>query len=136
MIRREVVAQADHLAEKNFVALAVILDDGGGDYAVGNRDHGTVFGAEFYGAEANVFDHAALIANAAGIANLQSFVGQNGNTTEQIFKRFLRAETDGQAANTKSGECCCDVHSKSAENNQQDNDEDQDLENAARKGDH
>src|SRR5438445_12868837 len=114
MIRREVVAQTDHLAEKNFVALAVILDDGGGDYAVGNRDHGSVFGAEFYGAEADVFDRAALIANAAGITDLQSSVRQNGTATEHVFEGLLRPDTDSQTPNTKSGQCRGDAHSKAA----------------------
>src|SRR4029434_2161678 len=135
MFRREVVTQADQLAEEDLVALAVVLEHRGSDDAIRNGNDGSLFGPQLRGAKADVFDRSALVANAAGISDLKSLVGQHRNAAEQVFKRFLRAETDGQAANAETGERCGNVTAEPRQNHEDDCDKDQNFQNTARQRD-
>src|SRR5439155_20513543 len=86
VVGSEVVAQANGLAEEDFVALSEIFEDRGGYRAVRNGDDGALLGAQLGGTEADVFHSASLIANTAGVADLQSLVGQDRDSAKQIFK--------------------------------------------------
>src|SRR5262249_30378524 len=136
VVRSEVVTEPNGLAEKDFVALAEIFDDDIGDSAVGNGNDGAFFGAKFGGTQANVFYGAALIAYTTSVTNLQSSIGQDRDSAEQIFKGFLRAEADGQAADAQPGKRGGDVNAKAAERDKTDNDESDDLKNTAQEGDY
>src|SRR5258708_26467552 len=106
MVGRKIVTKADQLAKKNLIALTVIFQNGSGDSAVGDGNDGAVFGTKVRGAQADVLDNAALIADAAGIADDQRFVDQGGNTREQSFECFLRAGADRQTAASQAGQSC------------------------------
>src|SRR5712671_592994 len=101
MIRREVVTQTHYLAKQNFVTQPEILENGSSHCAIWNRHQGALLGAQFGRAQSNVFDNAALIANAACIAYQHSAVGKNRDAAHHIFKGFLRAQTDSQTSDTQ-----------------------------------
>jgi hypothetical protein len=132
MIGGKIVTEAEQLAKKNFVALAKIFQYGGCDCTVGDRDYRALLGTQFGGTKANVFYNAALIADAAGIADDQGLVGEDGNAAEQIFESFLSAEADGQTADAEAGESRGNIDAEPAEYNQRGEDKNYDLKNAAR----
>src|SRR5262249_9639767 len=120
-------------------ALAKVFEDRVGDGAVGNGDDGTLLGAQFGGAKPYVFDRAALVADAAGVADLQSLVGEDGDAAEEVLKGLLRAETDGQAADAETPDAAPrqsrgHVDAEAAQCDQSDDNECQDFEETARKG--
>src|SRR5271165_3099432 len=104
MISRGLAAHAEVGFEENLVAAAEVFDVNAGDGAVGNGDQGSFIGADAGGAQADIFDCASAIAEAAIVADADHFVAENRDAAEQILNRLLRTETDGQPANAQAGE--------------------------------
>src|SRR5215475_15580767 len=102
VIGGKVVTKSDQLAKENFVTLAEVFQYCGCDRSVGNGYDRAIFSAKFGGAKADVLDGSALIADAAGVADLQRFVRENGDTAQQIFEGFLRTKAYGEAADSQS----------------------------------
>src|SRR5258708_23616092 len=118
VIRRKVVAQANRLLTQEFVAEAQIFHDGRRHYAVWNRKQGALASPQPGGAQADVFHHAGLVVDAAGVADLDNFVEKNGNATEHVFERLLRAETQGKSADSYAGESGGHIHAQVAQHQQ------------------
>src|SRR3984957_5758923 len=97
-------AKAKSGFEKNFVAAAEILNVDGRHGAVGNRQKSAFVGAHAGGAEADVFDGPGAIAKAAGIADADDFVAEDGDSAKKIRNRLLRAEADRQTSDAEAGE--------------------------------
>ena len=111
-------AQPKIRLEKNLVAAAEVLEVDGRHGPVGNRHQRSLLGADAGGTQADIFDHAGTIAEAANIADAEHFVAENGNATEKILDGFLRAEADRQAANAEPGERGAHVEAQVAEHGQ------------------
>src|SRR5208337_639964 len=95
MIGRKVVAQAQRLLAKKFVAETEIFDGGGGHGSVGNGQQGAFGSPQASGAQADVFHGSNLIVDFAGVPHLHRFVKKNGDASKQILERFLCTESDG-----------------------------------------
>src|SRR5882762_6051920 len=132
MIWREVVTQTHYLPEKDFVAQPEILKNRGSHGAIRNRHQGALLGAQFGRAQSNVFDNAALIANAARIAHQHGAIGKNRDAAHHIFKSFLRAQTNSQTSDAESSKRRRQVPVQDILENQQRNQEkDGDVKNPA-----
>ncbi len=85
--------------------------------------------------QADVLHRAYAITETADISNVDNFVPENRNPTEQGLQRFLGGEGDGNTADAQSGQGRGEVEAESAEYEENRQNEDHNLEHALAQND-
>src|SRR6202007_192111 len=77
MICRRIWVQSQYRLEQHLIAAAQVFDIDGSHRAVRNGKERPFFGAHASGTEADVFDGARAVSEAANVAHANHFVAQN-----------------------------------------------------------
>src|ERR1700739_1036410 len=115
MIGLAVRPQTKIRLEKNLLAASKVLNINRGYGPIRYCNQSTFIGADACGSQADVFDRARAVAEAAHVAHANYFIAEYGTSPEQIRNRLLRTETDGKTADAKSGQRRAHVESEVAE---------------------
>src|SRR5215831_20967603 len=82
------------------------------DLAVGQRNEGSIEGADPGGAQTDVFHRSDNVGNFQRVSHSHGLIGNERDTGDYVLECLLGGKSNGNAANTDSGECRRWVHAE------------------------
>ena len=119
------------MPEEELVAPAEVLDLGGCENAVRDRDDRAVESSYARRVERDVLDLALDVPDADGLADAEDLVGQHEESAEEVFEAALRREGNREAADPDSGQSRREIDAKSRERGEDGDENDGPLEDTA-----
>jgi hypothetical protein len=110
------ISQAEGVTKPDLVSQGEIVNTHRGELTVGDRDDGSGEGPNSGGAEADRLDPTLVFSHPAKISDPDGLIGNDGDSADQVFQRFLSGQSYGNTANAQPGNYRSQIDTRDVKN--------------------